>query len=158
MPLRPPPWRCPPGGTRRGQGRGGAAAFSLIELTIVVMIIAIIAAIAARRLSRHSEQAATNAIAQDMSTLQTAIETYRAEHGGYPEADKVAEQLTKYTDVFGNVSATRTAPYTYGPYVRNIPPLAAGPARGAHKIAATAANDVGWVYNAATGTLTPNVP
>jgi general secretion pathway protein G len=136
--------------------RARAKAFSLIEMTIVVLIIAILAAIAARRLSRHSEQAATNAVGQDTSTLQTAVEAYRAEHGAYLAADKIVDQLTKYTDVFGNVSPTRGTPYIYGPYVRNIPPLPVGPARGSNKIAAAPAADVGWVFDAVTGAITPN--
>jgi prepilin-type N-terminal cleavage/methylation domain-containing protein len=140
----------------RGARSAGTRAFSLVELTIVVLIISILAAIAVRRLSRHSEQAATNAVAQDTSALQTAVEAYRAEHGAYPAADKIVDQLTKYTDVFGNVSATRATPYIYGPYLRNIPPLPVGSARGSQNIAAAAGVDVGWVYDPTTGAITAN--
>jgi prepilin-type N-terminal cleavage/methylation domain-containing protein len=135
----------------------GRPAFSLVELIIVVLIIAILASIAARRLSRHAQQAEINAASQDTSTLQTAIEAYRAEHGRYPNAARIADQLTTYSDAQGNVSATRVAPYIYGPYVRNIPPAATGPARGSAKVAAAAAADVAWIYDETTGALVPNV-
>src|SRR5688500_47700 len=106
-PARPPDrvrrgprrgWYC-----RRSHGRRGGA-FSLIELVVVVMIIAIIASIAARRLSRHAEQSAASAARQCESVLQLAVERYRAEHGSYPSAADVVEQLTKYTDANGVAS------------------------------------------------------
>jgi prepilin-type N-terminal cleavage/methylation domain-containing protein len=149
---------APPGPLQelRERKRPRAGAFSLLEVTIVVLIIAILAAIAVRRLSRHTEQAEINAVAQDESTLQTAVERYRAEHGNYPKADQITAQLTQYTDVLGNVSATRVAPYVCGPYVRNIPPAVTGPARGSKKIGAAAASDVGWVYDPATGAISAN--
>jgi prepilin-type N-terminal cleavage/methylation domain-containing protein len=133
-------------------------AFSLIELVIVVMIIAIIAAIATRRLARHAEQSATNAAQQDTSVLQQAIERYRAEHGTYPTlpGTTLADQLTKYTDSSGNVSATRTPPYVYGPYVRKIPPVPIGPVRGSTVVSGAPGAGIGWVYDPATGEIRPN--
>jgi prepilin-type N-terminal cleavage/methylation domain-containing protein len=133
------------------------AAFSLVELVIVVIILGIVASIALRRVSRHAEAGAANAAAQDVGVLQQAVERYRAEHGGtYPSAAQFAEQLTGYTDVFGAVSPTRTAPHIYGPYVRAIPPVPLGPARGSNKVATAAAPDVGWIYDEAGGEIRPN--
>jgi prepilin-type N-terminal cleavage/methylation domain-containing protein len=149
--------RRPQLGTAPGYRRRRAAAgFSLIELVIVVTIIAIIAAIAIRRVSRHAEQAATNGAAQDITVLQTAIERYRAEHGNYPTVAAVNEQLTKYTDAFGNTADAGTTPYIYGPYVRKVPPVPAGPTAGRTKIAAAAASDVGWIYDPDTGAISMN--
>jgi general secretion pathway protein G len=134
-----------------------AAGFSLIELVIVGTIIAIVAAIAVRRVGRHAEQGATSAARQDESVLQQAIERYRAEHGGdYPSAAGIADQLTKYTDVHGATSPTPTAPYVYGPYVRKIPPVPVGPAKGATKIDTAMTPEVGWVYDPANGTIRAN--
>lgn len=131
-------------------------AFSLIELVIVVTILAIIASIALRRVSSYAEQGAENAAAQDVSVLQLAIERYRAEHGNYPDPVKVVKHLTGYTDVFGATSAERVAPYIYGPYVRAIPPVPLGPAKGSKKIATAPADDVGWLYDPISGEIAPN--
>jgi prepilin-type N-terminal cleavage/methylation domain-containing protein len=131
-------------------------AFSLIELVIVVMILSIIAAIALRRLSGYAGRSATNAARQDVSVLQLALERYRAEHGNYPLASQVVPQLTKFSDVFGATSDTRTPPYIYGPYVRQIPPVPLGPARGSTTIASAPGPDVGWIYDAARGEIKPN--
>ena len=131
-------------------------AFSLIELVIVVTIIAIVAAIAVRRVGRHAEQGATNAARQDESVLQQALERYRAEHGNVPSAAAIVDQLTKYTDVHGNTSPTSGAPYVYGPYVRKIPPVPIGPAKGATKIGTTMTSDTGWIYDPVNGTIAAN--
>ena len=132
------------------------AAFSLIELTIVVTIIALIAAIAVRRLSRHTEQASASALATNLSVLQLAIERYRAEHGALPSESDVANQLTKYTDMNGVVSKAPGAPYLYGPYLRKIPPVPSGPAAGRTGIGPAPAADVGWLYTASTGDIAVN--
>ena len=138
-------------------GLRGPAGFSLVELVIVVIILGIVASIALRRVSRHAEAGAANAARQDVAVLQQAIERYRAEHGGaYPTAEDIVDQLTGYTDVFGAVSQTRGTPYVYGPYVRKIPPVPLGPARGSTAIAATPGNTVGWIYDETSGEIRPN--
>ena len=131
--------------------------FSLIEVVVVVTLLAIIAAIALRRVSGYADQGSANAARQDVAVLQLAIERYRAEHGGdYPDAAKFVEQLTTYTDVFGATSPDRVAPYIYGPYIRKMPAVPLGPARGSAKVATAPADDVGWVYDPASGAIAPN--
>lgn len=155
-PMPPPMPRRSPRGPRVWLPR--RPGFSLIELVVVVMIIAIIAAIASRRLGRHAEQSAKGAAQQDVSVLQNAIERYRAEHGSYPTLPgaTVADQLTKYTDVAGNVSATRTPPYVYGPYIRKVPPVPIGPVRGSTVISGAPGAGIGWVYDGMTGEIRAN--
>lgn len=135
---------------------GRRAAFSLMELVIVITIMAIIAAIAIRRVGRHAETAGTSAAGEDTVVLQAAIERYRAEHGTYPTASGISDQLTKYTDDFGNVSPTRTPPYTYGPYLRRVPPVPIGPARNSVTIGAAAGAGIGWIYDSTTGDIHAN--
>ena len=43
--------------------------------------------------------------------------------------------------------------FNYGPYVRKIPPVPLGPARGSTKIATAPAADVGWIYDETTGSI-----
>lgn len=132
--------------------------FSLIELTIVLAIIIIVAAIAAPRFSRGVEGASSSALAADLSRLNRAVDIYAAEHGGlFPTTADIAEQLTGYTNAAGDVSVVVTAEHIYGPYLRFIPPVPHGPNRGKAAIGAAAAPGIGWIYDPATGRITPNL-
>lgn len=134
--------------------RGG---FSLIELVIVVVILSIIGAIAIPRLSRGAGGAADSALQGNLSVLRSAIDLYQTEHGGkFPTADKIAEQLTKYTDDFGATSDTKGGAFGYGPYLRKVPPLPVGSNRGDSLIGAVDGVGVGWLYTEATGEIRPN--
>lgn len=138
-----------------GEGRQGG--FSLVELVIVVVIIGIIAAIAVPRLSRGSAGAAGSALEYNLQVLRQAIDTYTVEHQGrLPSAGLIEAQLTAYTDLQGNVSASLTNQHIYGPYLREIPPLPSGNRQGASRIAAADGIGVGWLYDEATGEIQAN--
>ena len=62
----------------------GNRAFTLIELLIVVAIIAILAAIAVPNFLDAQIRAKVARVTADMSTLHTAIETYRVDHNKIP--------------------------------------------------------------------------
>jgi prepilin-type N-terminal cleavage/methylation domain-containing protein len=131
--------------------------FSLIELVIVVVIIAIIGAIAIPRLSRGSAGAADSSLIGNLRVLRSAIDLYATEHGGaYPAVGTIANQLTMYTDEAGATSATKTAAYIYGPYLRTVPPLPVGAKKGQNGIAASTGASVGWIYDATAGTIKAN--
>jgi len=132
--------------------------FSLLELVIVVVIIGIIAAIAIPRMSRGSEGANDSAVAQNLSVLRGAIDLFATEHGGtYPTAANIVNQLTQYSDSAGtSLSASKTTSCIYGPYLRSVPPLPVGTRKGSTGIAAADADGVGWLYTAATGSISAN--
>jgi type II secretory pathway pseudopilin PulG len=122
---------------------------------IVVVIVGLLAAIAIPRFSSAGDSATDAALSADLESLRKAIEVYQAEHmGKYPDAVRIADQLTQYTDVHGNPSAAKTAAHNYGPYLRTIPGLKVGPNRGRTKVAAVSGNDVGWVYDQTNGQIT----
>jgi len=125
--------------------------FSLIELVVVLVIIGLLAAVAVSRLGRMVDSTNDAALQRDLQTLRKAIETYSAEHGAYPTAANVTAQLTGYTDSAGNTSATKGDPFAYGPYLREVPPVPTGTARGSRGIAAAPGAGVGWVYSEADG-------
>ncbi|MFC1635704.1 prepilin-type N-terminal cleavage/methylation domain-containing protein [Planctomycetota bacterium] len=132
-------------------------AFSLLELVIAVAIIAIIAAIGIPRLSRGTRGAADSALSGSLALLRNAIDIYAAEHlNTYPTEADITDQLTQYTDNQGATNATKTTTYIYGPYMRNIPPLPVGAKKGNTVIAAADANDVGWIYDDADGSIQAN--
>jgi prepilin-type N-terminal cleavage/methylation domain-containing protein len=135
--------------------RGG---FSLLEVVIVVAIIAILAAIGIPRMSRGSRGANDSAVSGNLAVLRNAIELYSAEHGGsFPGVATITDQLTKYTDISGTVSATKTTTCIYGPYVRVIPPLTVGQRKGKNGIKAADDPNAGWIYaDATTGLIYAN--
>src|SRR3954447_20590461 len=132
---------------------GHRRGFSLIELVVVLVIIGLLAAVAVSRLGRMVESTNDVALQRDLQTLRKAIETYSAEHGAYPTAANVASQLTGYTDAAGNLSATKVDPFVYGPYLREVPPVPTGTARGSRGIAAAPGAGVGWVYSESDGSI-----
>jgi len=135
----------------------GQKGFSLLELVVVVVIIGIIAAVAIPRMSRGSAGAADVALSGNLAVLRNAIDMYAAEHAGaFPKVAVVTDALTKYTDSAGDVSDKRDTTHLYGPYVRKIPPLPVGAAKGNTGIAAKTGADVGWIYNQTTGDIRAN--
>ena len=135
-----------------------APGFSLIELVLVIVILALIAAIAIPRLSRGSQGSADAAAAKNVAILQRAIDLYAAEHNGaFPHGAMVGEQLTQYSDATGAMSKAKTPPYSFGPYVRKIPPVPTGPNKGSSNISTASGIGVGWIYDPTEGTIVPNV-
>ena len=129
--------------------------FSLIELVIVVVIIGIIGAIAVPRMSRGSEGASVSALIGNLDVLNKAVDLYAAEHNGeFPDASRIAAQLTGKTDLTG---AAWSAGVAYGPYLRAVPPLPVGNKKGNTGIAASDGVGVGWLYSQSRGLILPNL-
>lgn len=146
--------------TMNTQARTRRGAFSLIELVIVVVIIGIIGAIAIPRMSRGASGAADSGLVADLAVMRSAIDLYKAEHGGtLPTLANIEAQLTTYTDDAGSDSATKTTTYYLGPYLREIPKLKVGSNKGLAGFVATQGGTTeGWVYNATTGAVSANLP
>jgi prepilin-type N-terminal cleavage/methylation domain-containing protein len=137
--------------------------FSLVELVVVIVIIGILAAMAIPRLSRGSAGAGNAAVAGNLATIRAAINLYAAEHNSrFPSgtAANIVAQLTQYTDVNGNTSASKTGAFIYGPYLVAIPPAPVGENAGSRTILVDSTNSPpqvdtsggeGWVYNPNTG-------
>ncbi len=130
------------------------SAFSLIELVIVVVIIGIIAAIAIPRMSRGAAGANDSTLVGNLAIMRKALDLYAAEHGGtFPAVGVLATQLTSKT----NADGTTTGTPIYGPYIRAIPALNVGAAKGQNGFVATAGGTTaGWVYDATAGTIIAN--
>jgi len=146
--------------------------FTLVELLIVVMIIGILAAIAIPKFSNASQMARENSLKEDLRLMRTAIGVYKSEHpanpgypagntAGTPTAAIVQDQLLKYTDAVGNVSATSSAVYKYGFYLPSFP---LNPVNNKSDIKILADTDAftpddttGWLYQPLTGQIHPNV-
>jgi hypothetical protein len=108
-------------------------------------------------MSRGSAGASDKALAGDPAVLRNAIDLYGAEHTGtYPAVATIATQLTQYSDNNGNTVATQDANHIYGPYLRTVPPLPVGAAKGNTGMAAATGTGVGWIYTASTGVIQAN--
>jgi len=59
-------------------------AFTLIELSVVVFIIGLLAAIALPTLKRVAQKARVAAVANDLRTFTTALQTYNLQNGKWP--------------------------------------------------------------------------
>lgn len=135
------------------------SAFSLIELVIVVVIIGIIGAIAIPRMSRGAAGAADSGLVADLAVMRSAVDLYRAEHGGaLPAFATIEDQLTTYTDDAGAANATKTTQYYLGPYLREIPKLKVGSNKGSIGFVATQGGTAGWIYDETTGAVSANLP
>lgn len=129
-------------GERRGEGllrepnRAAprrAAAFTLIEILIVVVILGIIAAIVVPQFSNASHVARENMLKDELRYLRTQINVYKAQHGdvppGYPGGSLAStptetlfrNQLTTRTNARGE-SGPASKLYPFGPYLQRIPP------------------------------------
>ena len=132
-------------------------AFTFLEVLIVAAIIAVLAVIAIPRICRSSRCADTSALAADLAVLRNAIEVFSAEHAGtYPSVSNIVNQLTQYTDAFGDAQPAKDNTHIYGPYLQRIPPLPVGSRKGCTGIAAEDASDVGWIYDENTGWIRAN--
>ena len=135
-------------------------ALSLIELVIVVVIIGIIGAIAIPRMSRGAAGAADSSLVADLAVMRSAIDLYKAEHGGtLPAFATFSTKMTTYTNDAGTANATKSTTYYLGPYLREIPTLKVGSNKGLSALAATqGGTTAGWVYNETTGAVSANLP
>ncbi len=86
--------------------------FTLIELLIVIIILAILAAIVVFAVGTTGQNAAAASCESDAKTVETALETYKAELNAYPTAN----QWTALTSSTVLVSGA-----TYGPFLRAAP-------------------------------------
>src|SRR5256885_9621674 len=90
-----------------------SAAFTLIELLLVLVILGIVAAIVVPKFSGRTEQARNTAAQSQISTFGTALDAFEVDNGFYPKGKSGLGDL---------VQAPRDAQNWRGPYLKsNIP-------------------------------------
>src|SRR5438477_12118433 len=150
LPLAPCPYR---------------AAFTLIEILIVVVILGILATIVVPQFSNASINAKENTLKDELRYLRTQIVVYKAQHHdvppGYPNGDRNAAatgpdfiaQLTKPTDETGVTNAASSGVFKYGPYLSAMP---TNPLTDLNAVLIVGDSDAipdptnvdyGWIYN-----------
>jgi type II secretory pathway pseudopilin PulG len=143
----------------RVRGRAGVrAAFTLIELLIVITGLAIIAGVVIPELDSAVADARYSAMLHTLNEMSLGIERYRIDHGGRPPALQGGSlpQLLTTTDSRGTIG---TGPaYRYGPYLPS--PFPVNPLNQSRVVSRTMVapplnleNRVGWIYHAGTGQI-----
>lgn len=70
--------------------RGG---FTIIELLLVMVILAVLAAVVVPKFVGRSEQAKLTAADSDITSIETMLDAYEIDMGGYPQTDDGIEML-----------------------------------------------------------------
>lgn len=96
-----------------------AAGFSLIELVIVIAVMAILGALLIPGLGKINQKARAVAIENIAHSLQTAIESYQLETGGYPTNEMTGYDLMKLLASSGVIGSIPKNPYTNRPIAAN---------------------------------------
>jgi prepilin-type N-terminal cleavage/methylation domain-containing protein len=107
--------------------------FTLIEILIVVILLGILATIIIPQISVSTDDAKLNTLKTNLTQMRNAVEIYYYQHGNtYPghgtpgtapvdvvdDATAFIAQLTRYTDINGNIQNSKDATFKYGPYVK----------------------------------------
>ena len=158
--------------------------FTLVELLIVVIILAILAAIVIPQFSGATLDAQESALDSNLNALRSAIDLYRAQHGGnYPGAvlatgatctggaagtgaagsvAAMTSQLTMFSNAGGGTCNLNVGTATLGPYLRKGIPAEPVTNSSAIAISATAtplapaAATGGWAYSTVTVQIVMN--
>lgn len=148
------------------------AAFTLVELLLVVVILGILAAVAIPQFSDSSTEARASSLQSNLAVMRQAIEYYRTNHngkypgypsgGGAPTATDATKQLTLASKADGSTADPGTAGFGFGPYLRESVPE--NPINGLATILIVADADTfkaaddttGWIYQPLTGRLRAN--
>jgi general secretion pathway protein G len=131
------------------------AAFTLVELLIVVIILGILASVVIPQFSDASTDARLSSLMTNLQTIRGQMDLYKLQHNGtYPGQLTFSDQMIKRTDVDGTVN---TVSGKFGPYLQRIPtnPFTVGGTGNDVTNTAAAANKA-WFYDAAAGTFKAN--
>ena len=97
---------------QRREELGDEGGFTLIELLIVIVILGILAAIVVFAVQNLTGQSATAACQSEFKTVETALESYKAQVGSYPGT----------FDALTQTSATSIGGGSVGPWLKDSVP------------------------------------
>jgi general secretion pathway protein G len=107
-------WRKSQGGGSPRPRRATQAAFTLVELLLVLVILGTLAAIVVPKFAGRTEQARRTAAQAQIATFSTALDAFEVDNGYYPKGREGLQEL---------MVRPRDSQNWRGPYLRNeIPP------------------------------------
>ncbi len=115
--FKPEPCRSPiirNGRLSAGRCPRSQAAFTLIELLLVLVILGILAAVVVPKFSGRTEQARQTAAQSQISTFGTALDAFEVDNGYYPKGKDGLQDL---------VQQPQNAQNWKGPYLKGQIPL-----------------------------------
>ncbi len=77
----------------------GEAGLTLIEMLVVLVIIAVIAGMVVMNVMSRPDQAKATTAQSDLSTIGTALATYRLNNGAYPTTEQGLKALAEKTNI-----------------------------------------------------------
>ena len=145
------------------RARHGRTNLTVIDAVLLVVVIAIVCATAVPLIEAANRRAQQSVLAQNLHTLRSQIELYKAEHGGQPPLlhEGTLPQMVQPTSADG-VPGPAGGKYPFGPYLWSGVPV--NPVTGRSVIAAAktfpptaASGNSGWLYHQETGQIVPDL-
>ena len=139
--------------------RSGKKEFTLVDAVILAIVVAIAGGIGIPLIEKASGRAGQSAVLQNLHTLRSQIELYKAEHGGKPPVlyENTFPQLIRATNARG-IPGDPGSKYPYGPYLHEGVPV--NSVTGRSIVTATdtfpptaPSGNGGWIYHQKTGRI-----
>jgi general secretion pathway protein G len=139
--------------------RSGKTEFTLVDAVTLAVVVAIAGAIGIPLIEKASGRAGHTVVLQNLRTLRSQIELYKAEHGGEPPVlyQNTFLQLIRATNAKG-IPGEPGSKYPYGPYLHGGVPV--NPVTGRSIVTATdtfpptaPSGNGGWIYHQKTGRI-----
>lgn len=132
-----------------------SAAFTLIEVLIVVLVIGILAAIVVPQFSEAGTDAKLSTLKTNLQTIRGQIHLYRLQHNdAFPTSTATfVDQMTKASKPDGSTADMGTSGFDLGPYLQEIPN---NPYTGGNSVGTGGLGTSDWYYNASSGTFRAN--
>lgn len=128
--------------------------FTLIELLVVIAIIGLLATIAVVALGNSRSRARDARRLADIKQIQTALQVYYHEQGGYPPTGSIATSIASGTSVYMAITPTAPMPNETGCTVEQNTYTYASPSSDTYTITYCLGNKTGDIP-AGVGTATP---
>ena len=137
--------------------RHRGAAFTLVELLIVIIVIAVLAAIAIPKFVNSSERSKEASLHSDLKLVRNAIATFQNDTNAYPASlSDIAAIAAPANGIDPTGAPLAIVPTTWhGPYITSVP---TDPVSGNALTYSVASGTVGQVNSSASGSDSSGVP